>query len=71
MSVITTLKIIICGDSYEELVSISDSRISEFFNIELESVRKKFNYEINVAEDIDSEEDCVYQAEVVVRGRDV
>ena len=71
MSVVTTLKFFVSSDSYEEIVEISENRISEFFNVELDSVRKKFGYEINVVEDLDSVGDSMYQAVVIVRGRDV
>jgi hypothetical protein len=71
MSVTTTLKFFISSDSYEEIVEIAESRISEFFNVELDNVRKKFGYEIDVTEDLDSLGDSMYSATVIVRGRDV
>jgi hypothetical protein len=71
MSVTTTLKFFISSDSYEEFVEIAESRISEFFNVELDNVRRKFSYEIDVAEDLDSVGDSMYNAVVIVRGRDV
>lgn len=71
MSVITTLKIFISGNSYEELISTTEYRISEFFDIELENVRKKFSYEIDILENLDMTDDCTYLATVIVKGRDV
>ena len=71
MSVITTLKIFISGNSYEELISIAEDRISDFFNVESDSVRKKFSYEIDIAENLDMVDDYTYLATVIVKGRDV
>jgi len=71
MSVITTLKIFISGNSYEELISIAEDRISDFFNVESDSVRKKFSYEIDIAENLDMVDDSTYLATVIVKGRDV
>jgi len=71
MSVITTLKFFISGNSYEELIAIAEDRISEFFNVELDSVRKKFSYEIDITENLDMVDDSAYLATVIVKGRDV
>jgi hypothetical protein len=71
MSVITTLKIFISGNSYEELISIAEDRISDFFNVESDSVRKKFSYEIDIVENLDMVDDSTYLATVIVKGRDV
>ena len=71
MSVVTTLKIFISGNSYEELIAIAEDRISEFFNVESDSVRKKFSYEIDITENLDMVDDSTYLANVIVKGRDV
>jgi len=71
MSVVTTLKIFISGNSYEELIAIAEDRISEFFNVESDSVRKKFSYEIDITENLDMVDDSTYLATVIVKGRDV
>jgi hypothetical protein len=71
MSVVTNLKFFISGNSYEELVSIAEDRISDFFNVESDSVRKKFSYEIDITENLDMVDDSTYLATVIVKGRDV
>jgi hypothetical protein len=47
------------------------NRISEFFEVNLEDVSKKFNYELDVRENIDMLDGNPYEAEVIVRGRNV
>jgi hypothetical protein len=71
MSVVTNLKFFISGNSYEELVSIAEDRISDFFSVESDSVRKKFSYEIDITENLDMVDDSTYLATVIVKGRDV
>jgi hypothetical protein len=59
------------GESYEEILSNAEYRISEFFEVNLEDVSKKFNYELDVRENIDMLDGNPYEAEVIVRGRNV
>lgn len=71
MSVVTTLKFIVYADSHEELVENAELRISDFFQVDLEDVKKRFNYEIDVVENTDMTADSEYEATITVRGRDV
>ena len=71
MSVVTTLKFVVYADSHEELVEHAELRISDFFQIDVEDVKKKFNYEVDVVENTDMTADSEYEATITVRGRDV
>ena len=71
MSVVTVAHLLVSGDDYEEISFAAEKRISEFFNINVSDVKKKFNYELLVKETQDMESDSFYQAQVVVKNRDV
>jgi hypothetical protein len=71
MSVVTSLKFTVYADSHDELVKIAEHRISDFFQIDVEDVKSKFNYEISVVENVDMSADNDYEATIIVRGRDV
>jgi hypothetical protein len=71
MSVVTVAHLSVSGDDYEEISLAAEKRISEFFNINVSDVKKKFNYELLVKETQDMESDSFYQAQVVVKNRDV
>jgi len=71
MSVVTSLKFTVYADSHDELIEIAEHRISDFFQIDVEDVKSKFNYEINVVENVDVSADNDYEATIIVRGRDV
>jgi hypothetical protein len=71
MSVVTTLKFNVYADSHDELIETAEHRISDFFQINIEDVKSKFNYEVNVVENLDMSADNEYEATIVVRGRDV
>jgi hypothetical protein len=71
MSVVTVAHLLVSGDDYEEISLAAEKRISEFFNINVSDVKKKFNYELLVKETQDMESDSFYQAQVVVKNRDV
>jgi hypothetical protein len=71
MSVVTTLKFTVYADSHDELIETAEHRISDFFQINIEDVKSKFNYEVNVVENLDMSADNEYEATIIVRGRDV
>jgi hypothetical protein len=71
MSVVTVAHIFVSGDDYEEISLAAEKRISEFFNVNVSDVKKKFNYELLVKETEDMESESFYQAQVVVKNRDV
>jgi hypothetical protein len=71
MSVVTVAHLFVSGDDYEEISLAAEKRISEFFNVNVSDVKKKFNYELLVKETEDMESESFYQAQVVVRNRDV
>lgn len=71
MTVSYIFRFTVYGESYEEILSNAEYRISEFFEINLEDVSKKFNYELDVRENIDMLDGNPYEAEVTVRGRNV
>jgi hypothetical protein len=71
MSVVTVAHLSVSGDDYREISLAAEKRISEFFNINVSDVKKKFNYELLVKETQDMESDSFYQAQVVVKNRDV
>ena len=71
MSVVTVAHLLVSGDDYEEISLAAEKRISEFFNVNVSDVKKKFNYELLVKETEDMESESFYQAQVVVRNRDV
>ncbi len=71
MTVSSIFRFTVYGESYEEILSNAEYRISEFFEVNLEDVSKKFNYELDVRENIDMLDGNPYEAEVIVRGRNV
>lgn len=71
MSVVTVAHLLVNGDDYDEISLAAEKRISEFFNVNVSDVRKKFNYELLVKETEDMESESFYQAQVVVKNRDV
>jgi hypothetical protein len=71
MSVVTVAHLFVSGDDYEEISLAAEKRISEFFNVNVSDVKKKFNYELLVKETEDMESESFYQAQVVVKNRDV
>ena len=71
MSVVTTLKFTVYVDSHDELMEVAEHRISDFFQLDIEDVKSKFNYEISVVENVEMSADNDYEATVIVRGRDV
>jgi hypothetical protein len=71
MSVVTIAHLFVSGDDYEEISLAAEKRISEFFNVNVSDVKKKFNYELLVKETEDMESESFYQAQVVVKNRDV
>jgi len=71
MSVVTVAHLFVNGDDYEEISLAAEKRISEFFNVNVSDVKKKFNYELLVKETEDMESESFYQAQVVVKNRDV
>jgi hypothetical protein len=71
MSVVTIAHLSVSGDDYEEISLAAEKRISEFFNVNVFDVKKKFNYELLVKETEDMESESFYQAQVVVKNRDV
>jgi hypothetical protein len=71
MSVVTVAHLLVSGDDYEEISLAAEKRISEFFDVDVSDVKNKFNYEILVKETEDMESESFYQAQVVVRNRDV
>lgn len=71
MSVVTVAHLLVSGDDYEEISLAAEKRISEFFNVNVSDVKKKFNYELLVKETEDMESESFYQAQVVVKNRDV
>jgi hypothetical protein len=71
MSVVTVAHLLVSGDDYEEIYLAAEKRISEFFDVDVSDVKDKFNYEILVKETEDMESESFYQAQVVVRSRDV
>ena len=71
MSVVTTLKFTVYADSHDELMEVAEHRISDFFQINIEDIKSKFNYEISVVENVEMSADNDYEATVIVRGRDV
>jgi hypothetical protein len=52
-------------------MEIAEHRISDFFQLDIDEVKSKFNYEISVVENVDMSADNDYEATVIVRGRDV
>jgi hypothetical protein len=71
VTVSSIFRFTVYGESYEEILSNAEYRISEFFEVNLEDVSKKFNYELDVRENIDMLDGNPYEAEVIVRGRNV
>jgi len=71
MSVVTVAHLLVSGDDYEEISLAAEKRISEFFDVDVSDLKNKFNYEILVKETEDMESESFYQAQVVVRNRDV
>jgi hypothetical protein len=71
MSVVIVAHIFVSGDDYEEISLAAEKRISEFFNVNVSDVKKKFNYELLVKETEDMGSESFYQAQVVVKTRDV
>lgn len=71
MSITTTLKFVVYADSHEELIENAELRIADFFQVDSDDVRKKFNYEIDAVENMDMTADSEYEATITVRGRDV
>jgi hypothetical protein len=71
MSIVTTLKFVTYGDSHDELLQSAESRISEFFQVDLEDVKSKYNYEVDVVENTDMNSDNEFEATITVRGRNV
>ena len=71
MSIVTTLKFVVYADSHEELIETAELRIADFFQVDVEDIKKKFNYEVDVVENTDMTADSEYEATITVRGRDV
>lgn len=71
MSVVTILKFLVYADSHDELIENAELRISDFFQVDVEDVKNKFNYELDVVENTDMTSDSEYEATVTVRGRNV
>jgi predicted ATP-grasp superfamily ATP-dependent carboligase len=71
MSTIVTARFIVYGDTYDELVTASEDRLSEFFEVDLADIKKTFNYELVVTENENMSSQYSYEATVVVRKRDV
>lgn len=71
MSITATLKFTVHGDTYQDLTYSADNNIAEFFEVNVDDVRKKFSYEVLVTENTDMNSDFSYEALIVVKGRDV
>lgn len=71
MSVVTIANLLVSGDDHEEISLAAEKRISEFFNVDISDVKNKFNYELLVKETENMESESFYQAQVVVKKRDV
>jgi len=71
MSITSTLKLTVHGDTYLDLTYNADNSIAEFFEVNVDDVRKKFSYEILATENTDMNSDFSYEAIVIVKGRDV
>lgn len=71
MSITSTFTFTVRGENHYELVSFAEERIAEFFEIEVIEVQKKLSYELNIKENQDMSSDYAYEAEIIVRGRDV
>lgn len=71
MSVAIALSFNIYGDTHSYFVEQAEARIADFFEIDYDDVRKKFNYEIDVKENQEMMSDYAYEALVVVKSRDV
>lgn len=77
----TTLKFVVCGDSYEELSQAADAAISKFLGVynddeddedfEPEPPSHSINYELIVSENSEITSEYEYTAEVIARIKDV
>lgn len=64
---ITTLRVEVYGDTYEELVSKAESEISSFLEVDIEDIDKKVTYELQVEKDDAFDAEFVYKSEVIAR----
>ena len=71
MTVSSILKFTVYGETYEEILFTVEERISEFFEVDSDTLKTKFNYEIHIQENMDMIEGSPYEAEAIVRGRNV
>jgi hypothetical protein len=69
MSAVTTFKVSVYGDSFEELQDKAEDEIASLLQIDLEDVSQKANYELLVSRDDDMGADFTYKAEVIARIR--
>ncbi len=67
MSSITTLKVYVFGDNFEELVEKAEDEIASLLVIPVEDVYHKARYELFVTRDDDMGADFAYKAEVIAR----
>ena len=71
MSIFSTLNLKVYGDTYEDIVMLSQARICDFYEIDELEIKAKINYEIDIEENQEMESGFAYEARVTVRGRDV
>ena len=67
----TAAKFSAYGDSYDEILEIIEEKICEFFDVSLEELHSKFNYEFQIFESTDMDSDSSYECLAIVRKRDV
>lgn len=63
----TTFRVVVFGDTYDEIVSLAESEIFSFLEVDEENVEKKVSYELLVEKDDAFDAEYIYRAEVIAR----
>jgi len=67
MSSISTFKVSVYGDSFDELQEKAESEIAALFNAEVSEVLELARYELVITRDDDMGADFTYRADVIAR----
>jgi len=67
MSSISTFKVSVYGDSFDELQEKAESEIAALFNAEVSEVIELARYELVITRDDDMGADFTYRADVIAR----